>query len=91
LVGNLGWWPVLLGRAQRHNLIGVVSDQLQIDDRVQNRRNKPGIARNRRLQRDESQALVMNEPMLMIGLRFEFAGSNEGARTGVGNSIDGLA
>jgi hypothetical protein len=73
LVGDLGWRPLLLGRAQGHNLIGVVSDQFQIDDRVKSRCNETGIARKRRLQRDEIQALVVNEPMLMIGLRFEFA------------------
>jgi len=90
LGGDLGWWAPLHGSAQRHNLVRVVSNQLQVDDSVENSSDQPGVACYRRLQRDEIQALIANEPMLMIGFRFEFAGSFGRTGIGVDNRLDCL-
>ena len=43
----------LLRRCQSHHFVGIVADQLQIDDGVQSSGDQPRVARDRRLQRDQ--------------------------------------
>ena len=61
--------------AQHYYLVCVISNQLEINDRVENAGHKPRISRHRRLQGDKVQTLVVNKSMLMIGLGLKLTGS----------------
>ena len=75
LMQHLRRWPALFRRRQAYHLVSIVADQLQVDNGIQYPGDQTGIARDGGLQRNQVQALVVDDPVLMVGLGFQFTGS----------------
>jgi len=75
---------------QCDDLVSVISDQLQIDGRVENAGYQARIAGHRRLQHDEVQTSIVGQVMLMIGLGFQLTGFSRRTRLWIGTRVQRL-